>query len=83
MTRPHLVTNKEKHMPETGPRIVQAATQFTDDQIRAVYATLIEASWEGADLFEPHQAAWKAVSAAWGVDVDDNGHGEVRRGVTR
>jgi hypothetical protein len=54
--------------------------RYTDDQVRAVYATLIEASWEGADLFEPHQEAWKAVAAAWGIeDIEDNGHGKVRR----
>jgi len=57
-----------------------AARPFTDDQVRAVYATLIEASWIGAELFEPHQEAWKAVAAAWGIeDIEDNGHGKVKR----
>jgi len=55
------------------------AGAFSDTEIRALYATLIDRSWDDPDLFEVHQRAWNDISRLWHVDVEGNGHGRVIR----
>lgn len=42
----------------------------SDEDVRAVYNSLIGASWENADHFESHQNAWLVVADAWGVSYN-------------
>lgn len=52
----------------------------TDDEVRKVYAVLIEGSWEAPETFYVLQEAWKLLARDWGIaEIKDNGHGHVIR----
>ena len=46
----------------------------SDKEVKALYHTLIGASWEDADKFESHQNAWLLVCNVWGVHYDFEKH---------
>jgi len=48
----------------------------SDEEVMALYGTLIGRSWDDPDLFEVHQNAWLVIANAWGVDYDPNGKGK-------
>lgn len=58
----------------------QIECRWTDKEIKDVYSTLIGKSWEGAEFFESHQAAWNIIKKKLGVkEITNNGYGEVIR----
>lgn len=53
---------------------------ITDEQARRLYAVLIDASWQDPKDFEMFQRAWEVCADAFGItDIENNGHGTVRR----